>query len=257
MSSDNGGVGKLLAVAVLFLVAGGAWAVLNIDLFGIRSRLMGASNYVPDPIPNLPNSNTPKVDPRLPLEVPRFDPARPDDSKWLKAPERPLPRQLTISRKVGTYKADLELVLVPGGSFIMGEDDGVISNQPKRWVKCSDFYVARTEMTNEQYFAFILDNGYTRSQYWTKAGFDFVRGNNMAGTELIGWSSLDEEDVVWALSAPQGDLTIELRGKDGAPGRANAPVLQRLQGQLGGVCAKLDTADAQRSTCEALLKPKA
>lgn len=38
---------------------------------------------------------------------------------------------------------------------------------------------------------------------------------------------------------------------------ANAAVLQRLQSQLGGVCAKLDTADAQRGTCEALLKPKA
>lgn len=37
---------------------------------------------------------------------------------------------------------------------------------------------------------------------------------------------------------------------------ANAPVLQRLQSQLGPVCAKLDTADAQRSTCEGLLKPK-
>ncbi|MBE7492398.1 MAG: SUMF1/EgtB/PvdO family nonheme iron enzyme [Planctomycetes bacterium] len=80
-------------------------------------------------------------------------------------------------------------------------------------------------MTNEQYYAFILDNGYNRSQFWTKAGFDFVRGNNMAGTELIGWNALDENARLWALLAPQGDVTVELRGKDGTPGRANAPVL--------------------------------
>jgi len=33
----------------------------------------------------------------------------------------------------------------------------------------------------------------------------------------------------------------------------HAAVLQRLQAQLGGVCAKVDTADGQRSTCEGLL----
>ncbi|MBB5204897.1 thioredoxin-related protein [Inhella inkyongensis] len=36
-----------------------------------------------------------------------------------------------------------------------------------------------------------------------------------------------------------------------------AAVVGRLQGQLGAVCGKLDRADAQRGTCEALLKPKA
>ena len=33
--------------------------------------------------------------------------------------------------------------------------------------------------------------------------------------------------------------------------------LQRLQAQLSGVCAKVDTAEGQRATCQALLKPAA
>jgi len=36
----------------------------------------------------------------------------------------------------------------------------------------------------------------------------------------------------------------------------HAASLKRLQAQLDPVCRKLDTADAQRSTCESLLKPK-
>jgi len=225
MSSNSGGVGKLLSISVLLIVAVGALAVLNMDLFGLRTRLLGAASVGPTPLPNAAPVNDPRRGPLLPPELVKFDPTRPDDTSWLAPRTTPLPPTLTITRKVGTYTTNLELVLVPGGSFPMGEDDGVDSNQPKRWVKCSDFYIARTEMTNEQYYAFILDNGYLRSQYWTKAGFDFARGNDMAGTELIGWSNLDEEKRLWALSAPQGDLTLELRGKDGNPGRANAPVL--------------------------------
>jgi hypothetical protein len=36
-----------------------------------------------------------------------------------------------------------------------------------------------------------------------------------------------------------------------------AAALQRLQAQLSGVCAKVDTAEGQRATCQALLKPAA
>ena len=36
-----------------------------------------------------------------------------------------------------------------------------------------------------------------------------------------------------------------------------AATMKRLQGQLNGVCAKVDTAEGQRATCQALLKPAA
>ena len=38
---------------------------------------------------------------------------------------------------------------------------------------------------------------------------------------------------------------------------AHAAVLNRLQAQLDGVCRRLDGADPQRATCEALLRPAA
>lgn len=226
MTGNSGGVGKLLAVAVLLIIAVGALAVLNMDLLGLKTRLLGGPEDDPSRVPVPPPPKDPPKGDNAPLNVvPEFVATPPDDRDWLTRRERPLPPKLTVSRNVGGYKAEIELVLVPGGSFIMGEDDGVESNQPKRWVKCDDFYIARTEMTNEQYFAFILDNGYTRSQFWTQAGYEFVRGNSMAGTELIGWGALDEARQVWALSAPQGDVTVELRAPDGSPGRAGAPIL--------------------------------
>jgi len=39
--------------------------------------------------------------------------------------------------------------------------------------------------------------------------------------------------------------------------KAHAPVLQRLQTRLDGVCAKLPAGDSQRGVCETLLKPSA
>ena len=38
-------------------------------------------------------------------------------------------------------------------------------------------------------------------------------------------------------------------------GSAHADVLGRLQAQLGAICARLDAADPQRASCDALMKP--
>lgn len=54
-----------------------------------------------------------------------------------------------------------------------------------------------------------------------------VRSLQRAGTKLVSWNA---------------------DGKQAAP-------LKRLQGQLDGICAKVDTADNQRAACQALLKP--
>ena len=229
MSTDNGGVGKLLAVAVLLMVAVGGLVAMRFNAFGLRNLLSGT---------NAPASgnaagfrcgmgNDPAGNARGEEVVPPFnlnEVPKTQDS-WLEPRSTPLPPKLTLRRKVGPYTTELEVVLVPGGWFVMGEDDGVKSNQPKRWVYTRDFYIARTEMTNEQYYAFILDNGYSRSQFWTQAGYEYVKNHDMAGTELLGWAPVDENRRVWALSAPAGDVTIELRNEGGSMGRSGAPVL--------------------------------
>jgi thiol-disulfide isomerase/thioredoxin len=56
-----------------------------------------------------------------------------------------------------------------------------------------------------------------------------VRSLQRAGTKLVSWNA---------------------DGKQAAP-------LRRLQGQLDGICPKLDTADNQRAACQGLLKPAA
>ena len=56
-----------------------------------------------------------------------------------------------------------------------------------------------------------------------------VRSLQRVSTKLVGW------------------------GGDGK----QAAAMQRLQTQLAGVCAKVDTAEGQRAACEGLLKPAA
>ena len=75
----------------------------------------------------------------------------------------------------------------------------------------------------------------TAAQLFAEAGKDAgafegrsVRSLQRAGGKLVSWNA------------------------DGK----QAPVLRRLQGQLDGLCAKVDTAEGQRAACQGLLKPK-
>lgn len=47
-----------------------------------------------------------------------------------------------------------EMVLVPGGEFLMGDQEGLENEKPARWVILEDFYIDRTEVTNAQFKAF-------------------------------------------------------------------------------------------------------
>ena len=49
----------------------------------------------------------------------------------------------------------LGMVLIPGGEFQMGSDDGDVYSRPAHSVSVKPFYIDATEVTNEEYFEFI------------------------------------------------------------------------------------------------------
>jgi len=54
-----------------------------------------------------------------------------------------------------TAKDGAVMVLVPAGSFLMGDDDGLVSERPRRSAWLSSFYIDKYEVTNEQYQRFL------------------------------------------------------------------------------------------------------
>ena len=234
MASDGNGVGKLAAVAVLLIVALGALALLRYDLFNVRTRLLGETDDRPSrgSLPGSGGTGTCSGNGgggSTSGGSTTFNPNPPDDSSWRVQHAEPLPQKVTITRKIGNYSVDIEALLVPQGSFIMGESNGIDANSPKRWVAMRDFYMARTEMTNAQYFAFILANGYQRGEFWSQEGLRYATARGLRGTPRIGWAAVDSQEQagtrrIWALSSPTGEVTVEVQSADGRA-VANATVL--------------------------------
>lgn len=58
--------------------------------------------------------------------------------------------------------ASIETVPIPSGIFMMGDENGRGDEKPRHLVKLDRFLMSRTEITNEQYLAFLIDTGYLR-----------------------------------------------------------------------------------------------
>lgn len=58
--------------------------------------------------------------------------------------------------------ADLlpDLVLIPGGEFLMGSDDSDEDEKPVHRVHVDDFFMAAQPVTNAEYARFVHDTGY-------------------------------------------------------------------------------------------------
>lgn len=83
-----------------------------------------------------------------------------------------------------------DMILIPAGSFIMGRNARNRNELPKREVYLPAYYIDKYEVTNIQYDAFIADGGYSRREFWTAAGWNFIKENNIIMPQ--GW--VIEED---------------------------------------------------------------
>lgn len=59
-----------------------------------------------------------------------------------------------------TAIADDSMVAIPGGTFLMGSNDGYPEERPVREVSVAPFRIDRTEVTNRQFAAFVAATGY-------------------------------------------------------------------------------------------------
>lgn len=60
-----------------------------------------------------------------------------------------------------------DMVAIPGGTFMMGRNDGPITEAPAHSVVVAPFFIDRTEVTNLEYAAFIRDMKYPQPLGWS------------------------------------------------------------------------------------------
>ena len=64
------------------------------------------------------------------------------------------------------FKADL--VVIPGGTFEMGRNDGPLQERPQHTATVQTFSMDRTEVTNEEYAEFVGDMNYPAPSHWLR-----------------------------------------------------------------------------------------
>jgi len=127
------------------------------------SAATGPSPPPPGPTtPTAPAPPSPEVGTApAPAEVVKVNPAmptRPIPAGFHAKPGAPIhpsgwPSQITCDRDGSV------MVLVPGGTFLMGREDGEATERPAHWVAVSTYYIDQHEVTVRQYVQFLKETG--------------------------------------------------------------------------------------------------
>ncbi|MCB9894336.1 MAG: SUMF1/EgtB/PvdO family nonheme iron enzyme [Planctomycetes bacterium] len=213
-------------IAVILLIAIGALALFKFNLFNASDWLIANEEGGRGTIPRNPSDDGGTDGREVSPTGDIWNSIMPDAAKYQVAHERPLPERLTYTKNIGSYSVDIELRLVPQGWFIMGENDGVRSNMPKRWIWLDDYYISVDEFTNDQFYGFILADGYRTKQWWSQEGYDYISSQgSVRGSPYVGWTALDNAKRLWALASPREALTLEVLDKDLQFGARDVKVL--------------------------------
>ena len=78
----------------------------------------------------------------------------------------PQPTDTPAQPPADNLKADL--VVIPGGTFEMGRNDGPPQERPQHTATVESFSMDRTEVTNEQYAEFVRDMNYPPPSHWLR-----------------------------------------------------------------------------------------
>ena len=101
----------------------------------------------------------------------------------------PLPklikRLVTEPGRVRTDPHDISQVYVPAGTFTMGslaQANARGDEQPAHEVRISSgFWLDQYAVTNTAYKAFVEHGGYTKSQFWSNSGWQWLSANGISG----------------------------------------------------------------------------
>jgi len=84
---------------------------------------------------------------------------------------------------------EMEMVLLPGGEFSMGAQDGGVADNPVHKVYVDSFYMDKYEVTNAQYFSFCEETGRDLPEFWGMK--EFHSGSNYPNHPVVGVSWRD------------------------------------------------------------------
>lgn len=92
--------------------------------------------------------------------------------------------------------AEVEMVLIPGGEFLMGED-GEADHSPTHKVYVDSFYMDNYEVTNAQYYRFCKETETKLPEFWGMA--EFHSGPDFPDHPVVGISWSDAKAYAeWA-----------------------------------------------------------
>ncbi len=83
-----------------------------------------------------------------------------------------------------------EMVLIPGGTYKMGRDDGEFDERPAHDVKIEDFYLDRYEVTNEKYKRFVDQTSHRPPPHWMSGTYSF--GEAKLPVTHVSWFDADQ-----------------------------------------------------------------
>ena len=84
-----------------------------------------------------------------------------------------LPLLVIGQQKITWQKDGKEMVLIPSGSFEMGDHlDNMANALPVHRVELDAFYMDSTEVTNGQYGVFMEQTGHRKPRYWTNSSYN-------------------------------------------------------------------------------------
>lgn len=87
------------------------------------------------------------------------------------------PRQSNSAGTTTTSSLPETMIFIPGGKFQMGRTGGDEYETPVRTITVSPFYMARTEVTNQEYQRFVNETGRKAPTHWPNGKFPPNEGN--------------------------------------------------------------------------------